>query len=76
VDWHGPNAPCRLRYKGIVMSKRMYLLFALFLVSAGFYFTVAQDSAPALVDAHHSQVEALNQLDESVFAGGSELASN
>lgn len=55
------------------MQRRTLLLFALFVVTAWFYASVADDSTEAAVIHHQKQVQMLEQLEE-VLSGTAEAA--
>jgi len=50
--------------KGIVMQRRVLLLFVLFVVMAGFYTSVTSESVPTITTEQKAQTELFNQLDE------------
>ena len=55
------------RNKGVVMQRRVFLLFILFLVLAVFYSSVARENVPGITSKQQAQTELLNRLDESVL---------
>ena len=50
--------------KGIVMQRRVFLLFILFVVLAGFYASVTRTSVPVLTGKQRAQTEQFNQIDQ------------
>jgi hypothetical protein len=46
------------------MQKRTLLLFALFVVTAWFYASLANDSTEIVVDRHQKQVQMLQEAEE------------
>jgi len=46
------------------MQKRTLLLFALFVVTAWFYASLANDSTEIVVDRHQKQVQMLQEVEE------------
>jgi hypothetical protein len=53
--------------KGIVMQRRVYLLFILFVVLAAFYASLARE-VPEITAKQQAQTEQFNHLDETVLA--------
>lgn len=49
------------------MQRRVYLLFLLFLVLAGFYASVARENVPIISARQQAQTDRFNQLDETVL---------
>lgn len=47
------------------MHRRTLLLFALFVVTAWFYSSVADDSSSPIVRTHQKQVQALNEVEKA-----------
>ena len=66
------------RYKGIVMQKRSYLLFVLFVVVAAFYTSVTRMGTPAINAEQQAQTDRFNRLDEVAVAreGEAETSSS
>ena len=51
------------------MSRRMLLLFTLFMVTSLFYAVVTHQSAPELLDVQKSQIDKLNNIEEFALSG-------
>ena len=54
--------------KGNEMQRRVYLLFVLFIVVAGFYASVTRDNVPSIQSEQKAQTEMFNQLDERALS--------
>lgn len=55
------------------MQRRALLLFALFVVTAWFYASVADDSTDAVAERHQKQVQMFEQM-EDALSGTAEAA--
>lgn len=51
------------------MSRRMLLLFTLFVVTSLFYAVVMNQSTPELLDVQKSQIDKLNNIEEVALSG-------
>lgn len=58
---------------GKMMQRRTLLLFALFVVTAWFYSSMAHNSTDVVVNNHQKQIEMLNRA-EDVLSGTEDLA--
>ncbi len=54
--------------RGIVMQRRVFLLFTLFVVLAAFYASVTREGVPVITARQQAQTERFNHLDETVLA--------
>jgi FlaG/FlaF family flagellin (archaellin) len=55
-------------YKGNVMQRRVLLMFALFVVLAGFYASVTRENVSMIQSEQKVQTEMFNQLDEQALS--------
>jgi len=53
--------------EGIVMQRRVFLLFTLFVVLAAFYASVTREGVPVITAKQQAQTKQFNQLDEAVL---------
>lgn len=59
-------------FKGVVMPRRVFLLFILFLAVAGFYASVTRESVPRIASRQQVQTEQFNQIDSVAISGAAE----
>lgn len=56
------------------MQRRTLLLFALFVITAWFYASLADDSAAVAVNTHQKQVQALQQVERTMSGAVAPMA--